>query len=543
MQDQVATPADQKASAWDRPGPTVRHFRQIVLWPLQLICGNAAARRKGHDNLVSELAPGTWQLVEDEIGNAEAALHERHYREFVTFLPHVQRFLYGDGSGPTRGLGRAEAPLRVYRRRDVAHVRITLDAGATPIVCEVSHIDLYFFHEVDAVLLAFELAADDLPLAAAQDIIYKFGRAYPSGWSETGEAIHCPALVEWLDKDGKVLTQSNYGDRDAFLSFVGGRRSPRVASHWVQLLQPIVPYAENAKAPLQFRQIEYYRMPVMAYLVLDDLHDLTPADHVRLAFATGAGDRTTMPFAEGYLKDFETRHCYDRYFYQGKDRPVGVQTRFLTCGHALIVLAGGTSPFLMDGERGLLGQFRHQLFLLFMIAHFHKAALLMLSDRLVAATKLLDPGQSAGLQRFREETFDLQEKFLMFTQRYYFNEVSDQALARDIFHMLRNELRTDALYGEVRGELLDLVQYLDSTMLRRQSGSMHRLTAVTTLGLIGTTATGFLGMNLIAAAEIPLQDKIYWFSITVAVFTALTISTVVASAKLTTLFDRLTGER
>ena len=34
-------------------------------------------------------------------------------------------------------------------------------------------------------------------------------------------------------------------------------------------------------------------------------------------------------------------------------------------------------------ERRLLAQFRHQYFLLFLIAHFHKAALLMLSDRLV----------------------------------------------------------------------------------------------------------------------------------------------------------------
>ena len=31
---------------------------------------------------------------------------ERHYREFVTFLPHVQRVLYGEGAvgaGPSSG--------------------------------------------------------------------------------------------------------------------------------------------------------------------------------------------------------------------------------------------------------------------------------------------------------------------------------------------------------------------------------------------------------------------------------------------------------
>lgn len=544
MQDEIG----MFAAGRPKPGtaaatPIVRHFRQIVLWPVQLICSRAAARKKGHERLVNELAPGKWSLVEDEFGNPDVPLQERHYREFVSFLPHVQRFLYGDGVGPARKLRPTEAPLRVYRRSDVARVRVTLEPSAAPVVCDVAHVDLHFFHDIDAVILAFELAADELPLTTVQDLLYRFGRAYPPGWSESGAAEHCPWLVEWLDANGDTLARSNYGERDTFLSFVGGRRSPRIADHWAQLLHPLVPYGEDAKAPLQFRQIEYYRMPVMAYITLDDLHDLQPADHVRLALATGPGDRTAMPYSDTFLKDFEVRHCYDRFYGHGRDRMGGVETRFLTCGHALIVLGGGPAAYLRDGERGLLGQFRHQLFLLFLIAHFHKAALLMLSDKLVAATRLLDPDQPAGRGRFRQETFDLQENFLLFTQRYYFNEVSDQTHARDLFRMLRKELGIEALYGETRSELLDLVQYLDSSMLRRQSGSMHRLTAITVLGLIGTTATGFLGMNLIAAADIPLESKLFWFSVTVAAFAVLTIGTLVASPALTRAFDWLTGEK
>ena len=53
-----------------------------------------------------------------------------------------------------------------------------------------------------------------------------------------------------------------------------------------------------------------------------------------------------------------------------------------------------------------------------------------------------------------------------------------------------------------------MVQYLDSDVLRRQSGTIHRLTAVTIVGLIGTIATGFLGMNLIAEADAPLHVKL-----------------------------------
>ena len=45
--------------------------------------------------------------------------HERHYNEFVTFLPYVQRFLYGDGRAQ-RDAGAAGSPMRLFRRRDVA---------------------------------------------------------------------------------------------------------------------------------------------------------------------------------------------------------------------------------------------------------------------------------------------------------------------------------------------------------------------------------------------------------------------------------------
>ena len=84
------------------------------------------------------------------------AFQERHYREFVSFLPHVQRFLYGDAPGPVRGLGNGDAPLRVYRRTDIAAVRMVLSEGAAPVTCHVAHVDLHFFHDVDAVILAVE---------------------------------------------------------------------------------------------------------------------------------------------------------------------------------------------------------------------------------------------------------------------------------------------------------------------------------------------------------------------------------------------------
>ena len=132
---------------------------------------------------------------------------------------------------------------------------------------------------------------------------------------------------------------------------------------------------------------------------------------------------------------------------------------------------------------------------------------------------------------------------MRFTQRYWFTDISDQAQTRDIFRLQRMHLGNEDLYKELRNEIFDMVQYLDSDVLRRQSGTMHRLTAVTIAGLVGTTATGFLGMNLIAEAEAPMGIKLGYFALVCAGVIALTIGVVVFSRPLTALLDRLSGER
>ena len=518
----------------------VRHFRQIVIWPLEIERDAATGNGAATEALFERLAGNRWRLVEDEIGNPDQPLEERHYREFVGFLPHVQRFLYGDTEGAVSQLKLGEAPLRVYRRTDIAAARIVLSAGSEPITARLTHVDLHFFHDVDVIILACELALDNVPLSVAQEIMYRFGRAYPPGWTDAGEPLHCPASVEWLDAAGNVLARSDYENRARYLAAVGRTRAPCFAAHWEHLLEPIVAYGSGRQGQLRFRQIEYYRLPQMAFLTLPRLSDLDRADFIRLTFASGA-DRA-LPYAERFLTEFERQHCYDR-FYHETPQAGGVSTRFLLCGHAFTVLAEGDPVATEDNERGLLGQFRHQYYLLFLIAHFHKAALLMLSDRLVAAIKRLEVRRASSAVRFRAEIYRLQEAFMSFTQRYWIGDASHQDQARDLFRMLRRQLDSEATYRDLRSEIFDSVQYLDSDVLRRQTGSMHRLTAVTILGLIGTVATGFLGMNLIAAADLPMDAKINVFGMVLGATTLVILAVVVLSRPLTWLFDRISGEK
>ena len=84
------------------PDLVVRHFRQILLWPLQLMPVKAGAQIQRHWEYLDQAGDNPWREVADEFTGDPSEFKERHYAEFVTFLPYVQRFLYGEGVGAQR---------------------------------------------------------------------------------------------------------------------------------------------------------------------------------------------------------------------------------------------------------------------------------------------------------------------------------------------------------------------------------------------------------------------------------------------------------
>ncbi len=78
----------------------VRKFRQILLWPLQLMPLRGGVQIHRHWEYLAQAGnDNPWREVADEFTGDPFQFKERHYAEFVTFLPHVQRFLYGEGVG------------------------------------------------------------------------------------------------------------------------------------------------------------------------------------------------------------------------------------------------------------------------------------------------------------------------------------------------------------------------------------------------------------------------------------------------------------
>ena len=113
----------------------------------------------------------------------------------------------------------------------------------------------------------------------------------------------------------KLVATSDYEAREKFLTQVCAKRAVRIAAHWQYLLQPLVPHHSDLPGVLRYKHL-YYRMPQMVFLSIKAGTDLTRADYVRLAFASGPGDSTELPFSQRHLVDFEAKYCYDRYFGQ-----------------------------------------------------------------------------------------------------------------------------------------------------------------------------------------------------------------------------------
>ena len=528
--------------AAETAAPLVEHFHQILVWPIHLSGGDNISTHD-HAAAFAHLASvDQWQEVEDEFTGDANEFQDRHYNEFVTFLPAVQRFLYGQQTGRQPGRTCGRNPVKVMRRRDVAEVRVTLTRDASPITLKVLHVDLYFFFDIDVAILAIEVSADNLALTAAQEIMFRLGRAYPAYWQADGTPGHCPWRVEWLDADGRVLAVSDYEKKSRFLTHVCENRSARVAEHWQYLLQPLTLQTADDSGPVRYRQLEYYRMPMMALLAFGNSNDLTRADYIRLALGHASGSRSELPFTERHLEEFERQYCYDRYHERRADGE-WPGSRYMSCGTTFVVTGDTDNELFLNKDWGPLNSFRHQHFLLFLIAHFHKAALLMFSDRLAEAVNRLDVSDPKALRAFRITMKHALETFLRFSHRYWFHSISNQNPAHDLFALCRRHLELDELYEDIRTEVQEMSQFLENEAMRRQNDSITRLTVVTAFGLIGTVATGFLGMNLFDHAALGTASKIAIFALVFVPTMFLTFYTIAKSQRLFEFLDAIADEK
>jgi len=522
----------------------VRHFREVLFWPVQLMPLTDGSKAQHHWELLEQGGESdSWRKLKDRFQSDELDFEERHYKEFVTFLPYVQRFIYGESHSQICHAANdplGKSAIRIFRRRGVSALRLVLREGEAPVTLTVEHIELWFFDDVNVAFLKVELSANDLLFSKVCDLLYRFGRAYPTGWDKEGHGKHNVHLAEWLSADGTVLAMSDSDNQEKFLSYTRKHRSPGISAHWDFLLRPLVLDPSEESGVLRYRQIEYHRMPLMAFLAVDDPRGLSRENWLRLGLVATLHPDEALPVHDPDVAGFESRYCFDRFW---TDTESGPNTRFLCTGRAFIVVGDACEEYFHDPMRGILSQFRHQYVLLFMIAHFHRASLLVFSDRMVDAVHDLDIRLAQSISRFRRRVYAGFEAFLRFTHRYWFHELSERPHVQTLYRLCSEHLGNDGLYQEVKEELKDMSQYLDSNAQRQQSTTIVRLTVVTVFSMVGTVASGLLGMNLIAEAEAPIPVRLVYFFVTVLVTTLFMLLAILKSKQLSDVMDVLADDQ
>jgi len=514
----------------------VREFNHTLLWPITLQ-PLRRERETGYEAQhywdVLKRKPGPWKFVDDALLIEDDSC-QAGYEEFVYFLPYVQRFLYGVGD---EGRG-AQSSLHAFQRHDIREVRLRTDPGAAEITLQVGRARLYFFYDIDVALAVLEVSGENIPLETAVDIIDRFGRPYPPAWESDGRGAHCLHSVEFWGDDATgtatLLSKSDYADREKYLELVRNERQTPLSLHWEYFLSPLIP-AYLPGGTIKYHQIENKRIPMMSYLSFDDPRELSRGDMVRIGFAAKWGDSATLPYAERFLTNFEQDYCYDRYW-DPSNRGLEMDTRYFFCGVGFAMISG-----YVPGDP-LLRQFRHQFFQIGLIAHFHKASLLSLSNRFSRAVERLNVRDFESVKQFKKHVRETLEVFLRFNHRYWFHEISNQVQASDFFRRWSHQLGSDALYNEVREEARDINEYLDTDRARKQTDNAMRLTVVSACGMIGTIVTGFLGMNLYSHSDLPVYDKFIIFMVVFVPTLAIGIYTVAISKRLANFMEALSSE-
>lgn len=514
----------------------VRDYSLIMMWPLSVRSMRPGAPQAGGTQAVGEGDSAAaavraaleadktrWEPIADKLHHlrpllnkgeqAEDRLTPGEYAEFVYFYPFVQQFLFGQ-----QGRGGDDQPLlSIYRFRDVDGLDIAFKTSAATF--EVPRISLYLFQTGDVFLVSEICAHGDvvwdgdletpverrvkrpLWLSEVLDLNENLRRAYApyfySG-SDSGNALkpgYAFKEVRWRHGDQLLNTKSErdiarcWDDLAADLHRFDRRRNPLYA-HWKVFL-PKFPNQTHC-----WRQVQDDRMPGMTSVSVDDPEQIGRGDWVRLANFDSPG--SGLPYGERFLRDFEEKNCYDRFWQPRHDWQT---TRYVTTGFAFaqVVKKQGDAA---SGWSLYQTHFRTLYFHLMLICHFHQAALQNLSDQMASAVQGANLDQSAGVSPTHKRRMEqIMGKVVQFTQGYWFSDVSNQIMARELFSLVRSHLGVDALFAEVTAEAREINAFLNRLEDQRSARASERFNIIAAIGAVLGVSVGAMGMNMLIPGQ------------------------------------------
>ncbi len=486
----------------------VAEFRQILIWPLLLfeVDNNGVKQPREQQNVWEKVTkrlvddgkgPWTWRdkgqdvvQLKDQVGCDGSKIYqdEQDFSEIVYFHSFVRDFLYG-GDGKSA----KQRPLRVFTRDDVKECDVTLVSGET-YSHSVVRIEFYLVESGVAVLVV-ELATPNrqdkqpIKLSEALELQNVLRMAFPRRWNDKGKPSESPLRVEF--KAGSATRmQQDYRTKDDFVPVVRHRAELPAAKHWKYLLEPLGLYGD-AKSGYCFQQIEDQRIPSMAYFAVDKPREISSWDFARIAFLDGSGDSLAGSYSDDFLKEWEKKHTYDRFWQQNPSSGEGgkldekrMRTRWLCSGYGMAVVGAADDPFF-TGQ--IAANFRHHYFRMGLIAHFHRASLLMLRDALADATK---HDEETKLKLIT----DVQERMVEFRSRYWFREVSTQLQGQEFFHWWSDHLGNRDLFQQVSSDIDAAAAFVRTKQENAEKEYAKQLNQIAAIAASFSLAMTFVGL-------------------------------------------------
>lgn len=510
---------------------------------------------KHEEDLANYAAPPNNIFDPDLMHPAFEALGDKanKYGEFVYFHDFVQETLYSRASQdyPNFPLH----PVTLYKRFDIKRIaaKFYQEKDIFSINAGVENVNLHLFG-TGAAMISVELEfglnpmvhgatrSKPMMLSHAQTIIDQIRRTYTPyydvGMSKEWNSIPAissgliPIEFKWLDENGFSIAdpkldvqpysatgEGNFRNLNQFLdqSLKGihkpnseGRRNLPLLNHWRDLAGPLRIDGDRAtkdESPI-FRQVTDERIPMMSYISIGNiegfaqkganrLRSIRRGDWVRLCFADGPGS-DPLPYSANFLRDFETKHCYDRF---APSSATSSATRYM--------FSGGNMCMVTEGDFSntvLVHHFRRHYYQLALVINMEFASLLATSSHVSAALRRFKSGpkhtflgRALDYAKEKELTENLrfaERSFLEFTHLYHFGGLSNQIQAREIFEMWRGHAGIDKIYQEVKEEVQAGNEFLRNEELVHQANAAKTLNIILSIVAAVGLVFSFFGMNV-----------------------------------------------
>ena len=408
-------------------------FDLTLLWPIRL-------SKDGFEGNLPELATRAlhtrgWKSVNDPLSRGGTPEFDGYAAaELAFFHTFIRRLLYGARTP-------RERPFELYRYELPPDARLTIHEGAWHDAFSI--LDLWFYVMDDcSAIMVLQLTSPNLTdwdsvlnaISYLRTVHYQHYKLDDEArW--TGGGAPDQVIIDGFETDCQCPKR---GDE---LQAVIQRKEPALLDHWKAVLKPLIDQGIHASP------IGDYRMAVMAFIGTPTPETLTDDEWFGLAEADAAGFKRYAPkFRDSRLAE----STYDRWWSNdpnGECRDRSVAGPLTLARVVAVDSSEGHRPPWLDRVRTTWWR---QYFQIFFLAHFQRAALMILQARVAEATQFVAMSRSLlGLWRLGNLLGEVERDMAVFSSRFWFSEVSPQAQGQDLFRFLRTKIRSDELYRGV----------------------------------------------------------------------------------------------